>query len=389
MNIITARDLNPTTRVRLTVRYTSPYQSLYNEGAGNPMRPPLSNLGIVFVEAGHEVEGIGAMSMERSVSACVDPETDSFQDGFGATAFRSARRDPERHELCTTLDWVALGNLDVVRYEGCGVRGGRRDWRHIREDGVDDFYVILPLTGPAAISQSGRSIIVEPGACTLLATIRPFAGVCGNPPNYEYSEFVVRIPGPLLRQHIPHADTCCARPISVCRGTGKILWSLLEALVREGTACSGAPAERFGKMVLFATVNTILGTPGLPELPESRQSSRSRVFERAKEFIESQLSDPALDPARIAQHCRISVSYLHAAFAAHSHRVGTYIRELRLQRCREALQNPFLSHQSIIEIAMRWGFNSAPGFTRAYRALYGRPPSEERMHCVPIDALHY
>lgn len=284
--------------------------------------------------------------------------------GDGASSFAS------------TLHGVHLGALDVVKYEGRGLRGGRRGLCHIREDEVDDFFIVLPLNAPLSISQSNHTAIVEPGACVVLGTLRPFEGLCGAP---AYAELVARIPGSLLRRQVAHADDCCARPISTRHGAGRILGSLLETLVEERSNYSGAQADRFGPVLLDTVVSTLLDAPELPDFSAPRQSAHAMVFERARDFIESRLSDPALDPEQVARHCRVSVSYLYAAFAAISSlSVRAFIRETRLQRCREALQNPRLHHQSIMAIAMRWGFDSAPGFTRAYRTRFGKPPREDR-----------
>ena len=274
---------------------------------------------------------------------------------------------------------VQLGALDVVRFEGCGLKGARRSLQHIREDGIDDFYLVMPLTSAVALSQSSRSIILEPGASALLSAGLPFEGHCSSTPNQFYSQMTVRVPASNFRQHVPYVDECCTRPIPVTCGVGKVLRSLVDTLLEERSNCSGSRAERFGAMLLGTIVNTVLDALDPAGMHVPHQNACSRIFEQASNFIESHLSDPALDPARVAQHCRISVSYLHAAFAAAaSQGVGAFIRESRLQRCREALQNPFLRHRSIIGIAMQWGFNSAPGFTRAYRARFGLPPSEDR-----------
>jgi transcriptional regulator GlxA family with amidase domain len=65
-------------------------------------------------------------------------------------------------------------------------------------------------------------------------------------------------------------------------------------------------------------------------------------------------------------------------FAAVSTTVGTYIREQRLLQCQIALRNPSLRDKSITEISIRWGFNSVAHFSRAYKAQFGKAPSEER-----------
>lgn len=293
----------------------------------------------------------------------------------------SAVREPR---FSITFEHLHLGALDVLRYDSYGFKAGRRGFRHIREDKIDDVLLILPLTTPVGISQKGRAIVLNPNEGTLVSTLQPFEGICCTPLASRFSELVVRIPGPLLRQRVAHADLCCVNPIKMDSGSGKVLRAFLDNLVEEHHDFSATQGERFGKMLVEAVANI---APHACDMLKSGaalyQSPRSRIFGRATEFIDSKLSDPALTPALIAHHFRISVSYLHAIFAASSQSVSGYIREARLQRCREALRDPLLHHQSIIEIAMRWGFNSASSFNHAYRRRFNSSPSEDR---IPLSA---
>jgi AraC-like DNA-binding protein len=329
------------------------------------------------------------MNQEQALSSHNGLDVDGFRSKFNSIICSlDCSVSDKSDSFSTSLVSVRLGVLDLLRYDGYGLSGGRRGFRHIREDLSDDFILALPLTVPVVISQSRRSTTVEPGSCVLLATARPFVGKCGIPPSYIYSEFVLRIPGPLLRQHVPYIDDCCARSINVNYGAGKVLLSLVESLIEERADYSELQAKLFGKIVLNAVANVARGAPELADF-QSRQSrsAHSRIFECARDFIESNLSNSSLDPSRIATHCNISVSYLHAAFAATSWTVGGFTKEIRLQRCRAALQNPLMRHHSIIETAMQWGFNSSSSFNHAYRARFGKSPSEERLMSLTTPVL--
>jgi AraC family transcriptional regulator, positive regulator of tynA and feaB len=282
------------------------------------------------------------------------------------------------------LEGTHVGELDVYRYDGRGLRGGRRGVHHFREDELDVYVLLLPLTIPVNLSQSGRSAIVEPGTCSFVCTTKPFNSLCGTSPSYAYSELIVRIPGPLIRQRVPYIDECCVRPIAIRRGAGKVLQSLVETLIDERTDYSESQAGRFGTILLNVLANVTLEAAELAQLQSpQRPSAHNKIYEHSKNFIESNLSNSDLDPALIAKHCQISVSYLHAVFAESSLSVAAYIREIRLQRCRDALQNPSLRYQSIIDIAYRWGFNSSSSFYRLYHARFGKSPSEDRDSASP------
>ncbi len=55
-----------------------------------------------------------------------------------------------------------------------------------------------------------------------------------------------------------------------------------------------------------------------------------------------------------------------------------FIRERRLERCREELSNPRLANRSIGEIAYAAGFADLAHFSRRFREAYGLSPSDYR-----------
>ncbi|MFF5586003.1 helix-turn-helix transcriptional regulator [Streptomyces hygroscopicus] len=83
----------------------------------------------------------------------------------------------------------------------------------------------------------------------------------------------------------------------------------------------------------------------------------------------------------------ISVGHLHRLFRARDTTVSAWIRQQRLDRVRRDLSDPGLRTVPLHELAARWGFAHPAGFTRAFRATYGMPPSEYRhlalVSCVP------
>jgi AraC-like DNA-binding protein len=58
--------------------------------------------------------------------------------------------------------------------------------------------------------------------------------------------------------------------------------------------------------------------------------------------------------------------------------VGTHIRRRRLERCRAELADPLHAGERVTEIALRWGFNDMPHFSRVFRAAFGASPRDYR-----------
>ncbi|MEH0827532.1 MULTISPECIES: helix-turn-helix transcriptional regulator [unclassified Micromonospora] len=69
---------------------------------------------------------------------------------------------------------------------------------------------------------------------------------------------------------------------------------------------------------------------------------------------------------------------MHRLFEAEETTVASYVRDLRLQRCRRDLADPAQAHRPIQAVAARWGFADKAVFSRAFRAAYGESPQGYR-----------
>ena len=99
---------------------------------------------------------------------------------------------------------------------------------------------------------------------------------------------------------------------------------------------------------------------------------------RIKDYINQQLSDPALGPGEIAAAVNISRRYLHKLFEGEHRTVSLYVKELRLERLRRDLLDPRLADRSVSAIAFGCGFGDLSGFNRSFKDAYGVSPSEMR-----------
>ena len=97
---------------------------------------------------------------------------------------------------------------------------------------------------------------------------------------------------------------------------------------------------------------------------------------RAIDYIQAH-ADSAIGLADIAEAACISASSLLRHFGTH---LGmspyAFLRVVRLERARAELQRG--GPEAIRDIALRWGFQNASKFSRAYQAQFGEKPSETR-----------
>ena len=93
-------------------------------------------------------------------------------------------------------------------------------------------------------------------------------------------------------------------------------------------------------------------------------------------YVEARLGQP-LRLADLAEHAGYSPYHFARAFAAEGGMSPmAYVRMRRLQHASAALR----AGERVLDVALRFGFDSHEGFTRAFRRYYGIPPVLCRQH---------
>ena len=106
----------------------------------------------------------------------------------------------------------------------------------------------------------------------------------------------------------------------------------------------------------------------------------------AVDYIEINLNDE-IDYAEIAKAACSSQYHFQRMFAAITQvPLSEYIRRRRLSAAAVDLQESRESKEKIIDIALRYGYNSPDSFTRAFRAIHGIAPSEAKKRGVKLKA---
>ena len=242
----------------------------------------------------------------------------------------------------------------------------------IREGDPEQVQLMLQLAGHVRITQDGRSSLVGPGQLISWQSSRPYT-IAGQT---DFESLMVVLPAALLR---PHIDGVCRRtalPIDGEQGVGAIVRGYLLGLL-SGLQAGGMPPDAVGHLAegLLDLVRAVLVQRLDPVAPE-RGSDILRA--QIKDHIDAHLGDPRLAPATIAREHFISRSYLYRLFEDEGESVWETIRSRRLEQARRDLADRALADEPIHEIAARWGFASKSHFSRAFRAAYGRSPSDVR-----------
>ena len=97
---------------------------------------------------------------------------------------------------------------------------------------------------------------------------------------------------------------------------------------------------------------------------------------RALHYIEDHLTDAALDTAAVARAAAYSPYYLQRMFYAFTEQtLAEYIRQRRLSAAGQALR---ISRATVLDTALRFGYETPESFQKAFRRFHGITPSAAR-----------
>lgn len=308
---------------------------------------------------------------------CIDVETmagpaarrrwdDAIWHLFGAVEMNI----PDRATFSGRAKVASFGEVDVTHISSSGEDAWRKP-QHISND-ERNFHVLAFIErGSVAIRQAGRECLATPGSFVLFDLQRPYRYV-----HSDWSEVLsVKIPGNALRSRLSGIDSRLVALRDAKRGLGRVIRDSLESLSRE----SASIPEPMGAHLTNRIIDLIaIGLEaGDGDLPVGESASRSALYQRALAFVDNHLSDPGLNPARVAAGIGISVRYLHRIFAEGDRSVGRAVMERRLVRSYEALlASPTLP---VKEVAFRFGFRSQAHFCAAFRRAFESTPTDLRL----------
>ena len=109
-----------------------------------------------------------------------------------------------------------------------------------------------------------------------------------------------------------------------------------------------------------------------------------KSFQQAVDYIEEHILEPT-DCERIAREMNISSFYFQKIFSILcGFTVGEYIRNRRLALAGSELLS---TDEKIIDIALKYGYDSPEGFTRAFARFHGITPSDVRKNGASVRSF--
>nr|WP_240968549.1 helix-turn-helix domain-containing protein [Streptomyces sp. HNM0575] len=260
----------------------------------------------------------------------------------------------------------------------------RRTPKLIRRSDPELYHLSLVRRGTMGLTELDREITYAPYDLVLLDTSRPYSiqAITGHGHRRiaGTGAFLPREALPLPRKSI---DTLITRRLSGRDGIGALLADMLTRLAADAGSYRPSDGPRLGTVVAdLLTALLAHAVDADNSLPE--QARWRTLVLRIQAFIEQNLRDPELTPRGIAVAHHISLSYLHRLFRYEDETVAAWIRNRRLEKTCRDLADPGMRATPIHAIAARWGFVRAADFTRAFRAAYGRTPSDYRREALDV-----
>ncbi|WP_080795242.1 helix-turn-helix domain-containing protein [Corynebacterium pacaense] len=253
----------------------------------------------------------------------------------------------------------------------CGPHSAERGTRDIRPGATTYCLVCFQLSGRLHLSQFGRATDVLPGDFNLFTSDAPVR--IDSSPNHR--SVGVRIPMSRLRIPPDQMHELAATTFDAGEGLARVLKSLLIEL--HGEAPRLHPSQLPGLSHHITGLVELLLRERLPH-PEPDHGGTHALTQRCLTYIEDNLGDPDLHPARVAAAAFISTRYLHRIFRSTGTTVARYIRSRRLERIREDLGDPLLASDSIEQVVRRWGMTNSSYVGQVFRAVEGCTPTQYR-----------
>ena len=255
----------------------------------------------------------------------------------------------------------------------------RRTPKLISQADPDMLKMVLVCGGNScAVAQDGRQASLSSADFAIYDTRRPYEVACGVDGDRPVQMMTFMFPPSLLPLSRNRLGQLAAVRFPADAGLGDLTSQFLLQLARNVDHYSPAEAARLSTAAL-----EVLATRLAHELdvrdwgtPEAR---RHALLTTIQAFIQQHLGDPGLSPAVIAAAHHVSLRSLHQLFHDEGLTVAGWVRQRRLEFCRQDLADPRLADRPVAAIAARWGFSSAGDFSRVFRAVHGLPPAEYRM----------
>jgi AraC-like DNA-binding protein len=271
------------------------------------------------------------------------------------------------------INYTTISKLKLCQIEASQHRLAHTASR-ARLDAHPYVKILFQTHGISHFEQGGRRIELMPGDCLAYDVSCPHTIVSPTLTRHE----VVIVPKELLQERGFRLAKMSACKLSALTGTGRIAYNFVHAAFDEANKLT--PNNAIG--VADSLIDLLLLPLREPDAMFNRVGPEA-MYIRAQFFIREHLRDPDLSIDQISAELNCTKRYLHMLFSDRGTTISDYIRNARLQHCRQELEAQ--AGKSITDVAFSWGFSSSSHFSRVFRKYFGVVPSA--VHKAQHDGL--
>jgi AraC-like DNA-binding protein len=286
--------------------------------------------------------------------------------------FVSADFDIRKDDFQASLRTSELSGVKIVNMR-CQRHAAHRSTAHIAPGAKQEIVVAFQHAGQLTVEQDGRTANVKPGQFALYSTGRPVTIIGSD----DYHSIAIRFPVGPLSEPVEAADGLTGMTFDAEHGLGQAVSGMLTGLDKALGAGWAGQASRTAKSVV-GLIEELLLEQSLRNGFAVPYDSSQTLLQKCIEYIDGNLGDPTLSPARIAAANYISVRYLHVLFKKTDTSVAAYVRKQRLARTQDDLADIRRARMSVESISNAWGFTNASHFGQIFRKTTGETPAEYR-----------
>ena len=240
----------------------------------------------------------------------------------------------------------------------------------VRRNGQHDrVYAILKLSGRDVVHQGDQEAVCQAGDLVILdarpAVVQTETG----------SALVLDLPRERFEAMLGPSRLFSALTVGAELASTTLARTYVQELVRVGDQLTPDAAARMASIGIDLIVAS-LAERLAREVPRSTHGTVT--LQRAKAYIEANLSDQTLDPPQLAAAMGVSLRRLQELFHARGRHISDYIWERRLEVAAKRLVDPACAHLSIGLLAYGSGFASQAHFARRFKERHGLTPTEFR-----------
>lgn len=284
------------------------------------------------------------------------------------------RADPFFAELAGD----SLSTIGLMRVHMSTV-GITHDKSHVANGIDDDVLICQPLAGSYYVEQDNREVICNAGEFSLLETRLPYAVRIAK----NTQILIAKVRRADLECRIGRVSNFAAREGDWSRGVTKLTSSLLAQLPKVIDELDKEEKDMIGAQLLDLLGASLVDSGKNAKL----SSSKAQLLLKLRTAMSERLSQPHVTVQEIAVSAGVSVRYANSLLVEQNKSLSSLFMEMKLDRCKRALEDAGQAHRTISEIAYAWGFSDTTHFTRRFKKLYGILPSEIRNVACPGRSL--